>query len=116
MSTDTQRSADYDEALTALTEAEHTFWAASIAEAERMMPSGVQALIFRVNDTPRLAFDAYLDEGGTEYDGEEIDNIADLDLFDALDTLAGLLPVYDAEDASTWLIGYGERFIISRHD
>lgn len=119
MSTYTERSARYETAASAYNAAEAEFWTASIAEAQSMIPHGVQALIFRVNDTPRLAFDAYVDEHGEEAEAEEINHVAySLDLFDALDNIAALLPVYDAEDADNWLLRHEnrDRFVIRAAD
>ena len=110
------QSPAYREAVTAIIAAEGEFWEASIREAIRLIPAGVRALNFRINDTPRLVFDAYLDEDGTEHEAEAIDGDDDASgLFDALDKIAMQLGVHEHDDAATWLLRYGgERFTIAR--
>jgi len=115
-----QLSPAYRDAVTEVISAEGAFWEASISEAIRLIPDGVSALIFRINDTPRLTFDAYLDQDGTEHEADEIDGDGDgdgddLSLFDALDEIAMQLNVHEHDDAATWLLTYsGERFVIER--
>jgi len=120
MSTITVPTSDrYREAVQAIIAADTAFWQDSLREAAVLMPHTVSALILRVNDTPRLAFDAYLDESGEEHEAEEIDDEAyALGLFDALDEIAMQLGVHDSEDAASWLISHedGERFLLRRED
>ncbi|KDA04526.1 hypothetical protein DC31_06475 [Microbacterium sp. CH12i] len=108
------QSPAYCEAVTAIVNAEVEFWEASIREVTRLIPAGVCALLFRINDTPRLTFDAYLDEDGVEHEAEEVGG-DDGGLFDTLDEIAMQLGVHEHDDAATWLLSYGrERFTIER--
>lgn len=112
-------SEPYREAVKAIIAADAAFWDASLREAVRLMPPPVAALIFRVNDTPRLAFDAYLDALGEEYDAEDIDDqLRAPGLFDAIDEVAMQLGVGDPEDAAAWLLSHAdeERFVLRRED
>ncbi len=112
-------SEPYREAVQAIIAADAAFWDASLREAVRLMPAPVAALIFRVNDTPRLAFDAYLDALGEEHDAEEIDDqLRAPGLFDAIDEVAMQLGVGDPEDAAAWLLSHAdeERFVLRRED
>lgn len=124
----------YIDAWHALISAQNEFWHASIAELQRLMPDHVDALIFTVNDTPRLAFDAYVDVDGVEHFAEEIDeppasmggshaeSPASITghyaptLYDFIDLIAANLEVHHPDDAASWLFSHedGERFTVER--
>lgn len=117
------RSPEYVDAVQAVIAADEAFGQASIAEMRRLMPEGVEALILRVNDTPRLTFDAFIDADGEEQEAEDIDLIIrDGEVYDAIDEVAMQMDIRDNEDASNWFVGHDriggwdERFILTRED
>lgn len=119
MTTTIHTSEPYREAVRVIVAAEAAFWAASLREAVRLMPDTVAALILRVNDTPRLAFDSYLDALGKEHDAEDIDDqLRAPGLFDAIDEVAMQLGVGDPEEAAAWLLSHDDegRFVLRRED
>lgn len=101
-------STAYQDARRAAIGAENAFRDAAVSEIQRLMPDGVIALIFALNDTPRLAFEAFLVEGdadGEEREAEEIDDFAGQPyLYDNLDSIAMELGFRDFEDADNELM------------
>jgi len=112
--TDVQtESPEFKAARKAFVDAEWAFRDAAMAEIRRRMPDGVDAVVFFINDTPRLSVFDMLDA-----DGESVlDEYESSDAFEAIDTIAAELGVRDAEDADAFLIEIGDdRFVISRDE
>lgn len=116
-------TATYKAVKQAAIAAEEAFKMIALDEMERLMPEGVSALIFYINDTPRLSFEGFLvdgDEPGEEREAEEIDDYAGSDfLYDTLDGIAMELGFLDFEDADNWMMrldpeAFESRFVITR--
>lgn len=88
--------------------AEDAFKTVALDEIVRLIPEGVTALVFSLNDTPRLTFDGFRVEGDhpdEEREAEEIDDYIGTDtLYDTLDEIAMELGFRDFEDADNWLL------------
>jgi len=111
---DTARSPEYTAALNAIIAAENAFHEAGLAELHRLMPDDVSALIFTINDTPRLSFDAYRDLNGEEFEAEDI---GPYDLYDHIDEVAMEMGFREWDDADNWLMRDTtdeERFMLER--
>lgn len=107
-------SPEFVAARNTLTKADLGFREAFIAEVKRVMPEGVEAVLFYINDTPRLTVGEMLNRHGISVGEYELS-----DVFDFIDTAASELGVRDYEDADIFLDEYGtdgEQFVIRRED
>lgn len=85
-------------ARAAFLEAERRFQSAAHAELVRLLPDGVHAFLFDINDTPRLTLTAFRTEDGEECEPEELEDYAP-GVADAVDMIAAELGMQDWEDA-----------------
>lgn len=113
--TETVRASEsYLAARDAAWEAQRVHRNAAAEEIRRLMPEGVQTVVFTINDTPRLALDAYRDAQGEEI---EVDQTTD-PLADLIDTIASETECRDWYDAADFLhtdhADPNNRFIIER--
>ena len=108
-------SPEFTSARDAYSHAAAQFHFAFIAEVERLIPTGVAAVLFSINDTPRMTFAGFRLADGSERDPEEIDELRP-GLHDTLDMLAAEQGFTDPEAADSYLLGDeldDERWVIT---
>lgn len=111
---------EYEVKRGAYWDAQTAFREFAIKEIERLIPSGVETIFLSINDTPRLAFDGFIDADGEERFAEDIVLYGEempegqMDLHETIDQIANDMELSDWDEAASYLHNHGDQFQIGK--